>query len=560
MARVVDIDVTKNVVGLMRTTHTDDSFEDFIIQAGNNIEGLRYVENEEVKTVSGRITAVRCSCQKVTRVNVNSPVDYFANDVKIVDIVIDASSEYQSKIITIPAREIVEFAGVENVKSVHVLGHAIVDMDITYSDDTVEHQSLEVGDYLEDAVIMTKPGKPDITGNFKVAAFAYQAKANYPDITGVYLVGDTKEAGKHLVKFGDFIQFVEVPKVEIAVPNSLASIAAALNLADEVSVCLGVDVNIPLRDDGKIVTVMVNEGKTVDLDLSGHNLDVVAYAFYVNGGTLNITDSTGKGSINCSKANAAYPAVYVANGGTCNMLSGTIDTTHVDTSGGNVNWMYGVVCSGDGVFNMDGGEMIIGAAAGISITNGTASGEGAKFIIGGDSIITSKECAGVYLADNKEVVIKDNAVINGGIVARLGNITVKDNARVIAQTNKDVIVTPGVLACASGVEAVDAGILALTGMYNSALGNDFNISIEGNAMVSSSYGSAVEVALVNTRYDQKATVDVDSARNLRSNWKVWTHDDLAVQAMEAGKTLAPETNTTDLTITMAGKVVYPVVD
>jgi len=560
MARVVDIDVYKNVVGRMVTSFSDGSFQDYIIKAGDNIEGLRYVENEEVKSVTGRITAVRCSCQKVTRVNVNAPVDYFEDDVRIVDIVVDASSEYQSKIITIPAREIVEFAGVENVTSVHVHGHAIVDMDITYSDDTVEHQSLEVGDYLEDAVIMTKPGKPDITGNFKVAAFAYQAKANYPEITGVYLVGDTKEAGKHLVKFGDFIQFVEVPKVEIAVPDSLAAIAAALNLADEVSVCLGVDVTIPPRSDGKITTVMINEGKTVDLDLSGHNLNVLAYAFYVNGGTLNITDSTNKGAINCSMANVAYPAVYVANGGTCNMLSGTIDTTHVDTSGENVNWMYGVVCSGDGVFNMSGGEMIIGAAAGISITNGTASGEGAKFTIGGDSVITSKECAGVYLADNKEVVIKDNATINGGIVARLGNVIVKDNARVIAQTNKDLIVDPGVLACASGVDAVAAGMLALTGMYNSDLGNDLNFVIEDNASVSSSYGNAVEIALVNTRYDQKADVDINSARNLKNNWKVWTHDDLAVQATEAGKTLPPETNTTDLTIKVAGKVVYPSLD
>ena len=557
MSRVVNIDVKPITAACMVTTHSDGSFETFVMKPDDMVEDLRYVDKGIIKTISGRVSSIRVSCLKVTKVKVATPVDYFSKDVSILSIDIDASTAMQSNIVTVNAREIVEFADVTDVTSVHVIAHPIVDMDITYSDETVEHQSLEVGDYLENVEIMTGPGKPDMTGSFKVAAFAYTAKYNKPDITGAYLISADGANPNSMVKFTNFIRFVEVPSIEIASPNSLASIAAALNLSDEVSVSLGVDVDIPLTEQGKISTIMINEGKTVDLDLSGHNLNVVAYAFYVNGGTLNISDTSGEGKIVTSAKNAAYPAVYVNTAGTCNMYSGTIDTSQVPLEEGDFNWMYGVVCSGDGVFNMLGGEMVIGAAAGISITNGTASGTGAQFTIGGDSIITSKECAGVYLADNKAVTIQDNAVINGGIVARIGEINVKGKAKVNAQDNQDVIIAPGVLACQSGVEAVAAGILALTGNYNSALGNDLCINIEDTGMVYSKYGKAIEIGTVNTNYDQVATVYINSKSNLRSDYCVWNHDQLAEQAAEAGKTLKPETNTTDLTIFIAGEQVYP---
>lgn len=557
MSRVVNIDVKPITAANVVTSYTNGSFEIYTIKPNDTIEGLRYVDHGTVKSISGRISSIRVSCLSTSKVKVASPVDYFSKDVSIISIDVDASTEMQSNIVTVDAREIVEFEGITDVTSVHVVAHPIVDMDITYSDDTVEHQSLEVGDYLENVEIMTTPGKPDITGNFKVGAFAYTAKYNKPDITGAYLISADGTNTNTMVKFTNFIRFVEVPSIEIASPDSLASIAAALNLSDEVSVSLGVDVDIPLTEQGKISTILINEGKTVDLDLSGHKITTKAYAFYVNGGTLNISDTTGNGGIVTTAKNNAYPAVYVNTAGTCNMYSGTIDTSQVPLEEGDYNWMYGVVCSGDGVFNMLGGNMIIGAAAGISITNGTASGTGAQFTIGGNSVITSKECAGVYLADNKSVTIQDNATINGGIVTRIGTVTVKDKAKIVAQTNQDVIVSPGVLACQSGVEAVAAGILALTGNYNSALGNDLCINIEDSASVYSTYGKAIEIGTVNTNYDQVATVYVNSKYNLKSDYQVFNHDQLAAQAAEAGRTLKPETNTTDLTIFIAGEQVYP---
>ena len=556
MSRLVDLNITQNIAAKIVVRFSSGSINETILNVGDVIEGLRWVEDEEVKSITGRVSKIHTACLSVTKVNVNSPKDNFNKDVRVTSIVVDYSTEYESKLVTVDAKEVVEFEGQTDVVKVDVIPYPTVDMEFIYSDDTVVTNTVAIGDLIKDAVIMTELKKADITGDFFVKAFQYNVNLNKINITGFYLYN--QEVGYILAKLEKFISFNKVPKTDITDSASLSSIAAALELEDEVSISVDVDVEIPIRDDGKITTVLIGEGKTVDLDLNGHSITTQAYAFYVNGGTLNISDNSGNGTIKATIPNKAYPAVYVANGGTCNMESGTIDTTDVDDSGDNVNWLYGVVCSGDGVFNMTGGKMIIGAASGISITNGTASGEGARFTIGGDAVITSKECAAIYLADNKSVVIKDNAIINGGIVARMGDIIIKDKAKVNAQTNLDVIESVGELACVSGVTAVASGILGLTGVYNSALGNDLNITIEGNSpVITSKYGNAIEIGLVNTLYDQKAEVNVASNRNLESSWRVYSHDELAEQASAAGKTLKPEATTTDLTIKIKGEVVYP---
>jgi uncharacterized Zn-binding protein involved in type VI secretion len=223
--------------------------------------------------------------------------------------------------------------------------------------------------------------------------------------------------------------------------------------------------------------------------------------------------------------------------------------------------MYGVVCSGDGVFNMTGGEIITQAAAGISITNGTASGSGAQFNIGGNAKITAKDCCAIYLADNKSVNISENAVINGGIVARMGDINVTGKAVVNGFPAGTEIYPLGKLVCESGCEKANAPILALTGCYKSALGNDMNINITKNAKVNGFIDNAIDIATINTLYEQVVNVNIESSRNINAPAKVWNiydHAALAEMAAEQGKTLALEKVTTDLTVMVNGKPEWPV--
>lgn len=563
MARLIKNSITQEISCNVITKFTSGEESVKHIAIGDIVEDLRYVKDKAIVKVSGKVTDIKYSIQKITKPDPKNPVDTFETDVRIESLIIDASEQYHSNVITVPAMEILEDEGVLDVDRMFVKAHARTLMKMEYSDGRIEDRDLEFGDILKEMKIMTRPGNPDITGDFKLASFVFVSQQGKANITGLYLVRLEGSITLTTAIFDNIIEFIETPQVEVNNPESLADISAALNISEngEAYATLGVDVTIPPREDGKITTTMINSGQTLHLDLGGHSITTKAYAFYVNGGTLDIT---GEGEIDAAMPDKAYPAVFVASDGTCNMESGLIDTTNIQLEEGQVNWMYGVVCSGNGIFNMTGGKIVTAGASGISITNGTASGEGAKFTIGGDAVLESLENAAIYLADNKSVDICDNAIVRGGIVARMGDITVRDNAQVQGHSNPEIVTNIGVLATQSGVDPLAGGISALTGVYRSELGNDCNIIIKDNAKVTSPLGSAVEVAFVNTVVDQTATATIEKSANQASKdgqvWKIYTHDELAALAQEGGKTLNPEVSSTDLTVTVDGEVVYPVVD
>lgn len=560
MARIVknteNVLLSCNII----TKYSDGTSSTLNIKEEDEVTDLRYRVGELIIPISGRVSAINFTCPKITRVNLNKPLDNFSKDVKIKSIVIDKSEDYESDVVAIPAEDLMGEEGESTVDSISVLADVKVTMDMEYTDGSVVNQDLEIGDVIKDAVIMTSPKKPDLTGIFKLVAWAYKATKTGVNVTGVYLRSLTGVTQN--VSFERFISFTEADSANVSDPSSLVEISEALNGSEtgEVFATLGVDVAIPDRPDGKITTTLIALGKTLNIDLNGHKITTKAYAFYVNGGELNISDSTGKGGIICTEGDKkAYPAVYV-NGGVCNMTGGLIDTTQAITPEGSENWLYGVVCSNDGVFNMTGGTMKIKGASGISITNGTASGAGASFIIGGDSKITSTECAAIYLADNKSLVIKDNAVIEGGMVLRMGDISIEGNATVNGHRNKDIVYPLGEQVVLSGVGAPEAPILALTGIYNSSLGNDMNINIAKTAKVNGYLKNGIDIAMINTLYDQNVDIDIEDKKSINaksSKWNIYTHDELAELAAEAGKTLAPENSTTNLTIKANGKIVYP---
>ena len=561
MARIVKNTVNTVLSCNIVTNYENNSSTVNTLKVDDVVENFRYKKGDTIETISGRISKINYDCKRITRVNLNKPTDNFSKDVKVDSIEIDSSEDYESNVVKIPVSDIAGYEGESEISNVTVLAKAKVTMKMEYTDSSIVDQDLEVGDVLEDCVIMTSPKKADLTGVFKIVSWSYTYTNSIPNINGVYLKALSNGKTTN-VQFEKFISFEEADSTDVSNPSSLYEISEALNSSEtgEVFASLGVDVKIPDREDGKITTTAIPAGKTLNLDLNGHTITTKAYAFYVNGGELNISDTSGKGSIVCTFGDKkAYPAVYV-NNGVCNMTGGLIDTTKAEVPEGSENWLYGVVCSNDGVFNMTGGTMKIQGASGISITNGTASGEGARFTIGGTAKIESVESAAIYLADNKSVTIKDNAVITGGMVLRMGDISIEDNAVVNGHKDKSKVFPLGEQVVLSGVGAPEAPILALTGVYGSALGNDLNINIAKTAKVNGYIKNGIDIAFVNTLYDQKVDVNIENKNSVSAvnkKWDVYTHDELAALVTATGKTLAAEAHSTDLTIKVNGKTEYP---
>lgn len=559
MARLVNSVESQIVTCKVVTKFEDGNESSKVITVGDVVEGLRYIENHQLLSISGKVKEIGISCPSVTPVDYLNPVDYFAKDCIITSLVVDASEQYESKVVTVNAREIVEDEGVLNVVKVDVIAVPNITLEMSYTDGTTVHQDIAVGDVICDAVIMTSPGKPDIKGDFVIAAFKYSFASRRMIFSGIYL--SPLSGGPSIyASFDNIIRFTEKPRSDVTESDSLSQLATALLENDEVYAFLGTDVTIPARDDGKITTLVVDAGKSLTVDLGGHDLNTQAYAFYVNGGTLTIRDTDGDGKITACIKNKAFPAVFVASDGTCNMEGGTIDTTRAELGPDDYNWLYGVVCSGNGVFNMTGGKIVTEDAAGLSITNGTASGAGAQFNISGDAVITSNDCTAIYLADNKSVNISGKAVINGGVMLRMGDLNVSENAVINGVPAGTPIYPLGKLVCESGCENHSAAVLLMTGCYQSELGNDLNVNVLDNARINGYIDNAIDVARIDTKYDQIVNVNISDSSKIRyvSNiWQVLDHDTLADMAAAQGKVLPPKAANTTLTITVDGDKEYP---
>ena len=561
MARVVSIQ-SKAVVSLSIITRFADGTDSTrTFKVGDTVENLRYIENGEVKTVSGHVDDITFNVRSSTINSGMNAKNTFGRDVRAINVVIDGSDVYDSKLYTIPVKEIVEDEGVENVIKVDNVTSIVVDITIEYSDGTIEETSLEPGDIVDATIMNSVRGKPDYEGRYSLVAFTYKNVNNQPSITGMGL--KNVDTGKMVVtSIGRIIKIHEIPTAKVTDFADIAPfLAEKFATEDEVAITLAGDVTVPERTDGKIVTTMINAGKKLTVDLAGHKFATKAYAFYVNGGEIAISDSTGNGKIEAGMPGVAYPAVQVT-GGVCTMTGGTIDCTNVEVPEGSYNWMYGVVCSKDGIFNMTGGKIHIAEASCVSITNGTASGIGAQFIIGGKSELVSDEGPAVYNADQKTVVIKDNAVVKGGILARLGTVVVEGNGTVEDYRVSGEISDLGEFLPQSGsISFYGYGPIAImSGCYTSQTGdNSIGVQLKDNATLKSSLGNGVVIVPLDTKMDQTVEVEIDNSVNInvaKDDVKVYTHEEL-MELAEAAGTASKITITNQSTVTVNGEQVFP---
>ena len=330
-----------------------------------------------------------------------------------------------------------------------------------------------------------------------------------------------------------------------------------------VEVKLGADIYVAPREDGKISTTLVPAGKTLKVDLNGHEYRCQAYAFYSTGGTIVIKDSKGTGSIVTELVDKTY-SIIQNNGGKVVLESGTLKAGAV-VEEGHHDYMYGIVNASGGVIEVNGGVISTVEAAALSINNGDGRGD---FYVRGNAVVKASAAPAIYQTSMDIVEISGNAKVLGGILARMGTYNIKDNAQVI--NNLATVENFGEVATFSGCFSSNYGFLAMTGCYkyngSGDLGNDLTVNVSGNALVKSVNGEAFAVGMLDNNYDQKAVCTIAADKNLEGtddgihSVKVMTYDDIKEIVEAAGKVMPAKKSTTDLTITIAGEVIWPVVE
>lgn len=424
MARLIRTDTKVNMSCSILTYLADGSILEKKVAVGDILEGLRYVKNGKVETVNGKV-------KQLTLQTASSKglVDNFKNDVKLISMVLDASEQYSAKTVTVPAMEIVEDAGVENVIRMGSVMSMTFEMDLTYSNGLTQHQSLQVGDVLDNMVIMgLKPGDPDITGKFTVASFSYTASNNIITVTAVNL---TDESGKTVsYDFKRFISFEEIITETVETAEDLVALLASDNKYLDLTVDQDITVEEPIvvaegkevvlnlgraaitstgdavaiDNKGKLtITGGVFETKAVNNDgemvLDGTNITTTAETegggAVINNGTLVIEDATLNVPFVGSTSDPKGPAC-IRNNGDLTIKKATLESASKRT--------YCIV-SADGVITVpEGAEVVInGVHGGIAFNGGTATIEGGEFV--------STEYYGLYVSND---ALTADIVVNGG--------------------------------------------------------------------------------------------------------------------------------------------------
>lgn len=340
---------------------------------------------------------------------------------------------------------------------------------------------------------------------------------------------------------------------------SIGDITAAINnsVDDVIEVKLIDDIEVPKREDGKITTVFVPDGKTLKVDLNGHEYKCQAYSFYVVGGTLVIKDtSTSKKGVIKTVLHNTYGAVMAMSNGKVVMEGGSIDTRTPDDKE-TPNYMYGIVCSTGATAEIKGNSVIhTDEASCISTNNTTGTGD---FFVSGNAMLICDGCAAIYQASMDKIELSGNAKVVGGIVARMGHVTVGGSAKVV---NNGFYVGyddfGSYLPTSNGPAPLPFGVFHAAGTYKGngeAGSNDFVLTVKENGSIESKDGVNVMVADLGTGYDQKSVVDL---KNDKTTWQVLSYDEAKEIVTASGKTLGNKIATTDITVKVGGATVYPV--
>lgn len=439
MARQIKTVSSSSVGVIVAAILNDGSVYSEHFHVGDIIEDLKYVKNEAVETVSGRVTRIYYQLLSTFKKNNTNPAKRFNDIFGVTSIQIDCSTQYKSDVRTVYVRDIIGHNVNEtDVERMVITPESILDLEVSLSDNTKTTVSVHEGDMLLGMKYISPTG--DVSGNFNIENFVYGS------ISGASF----KVEGLRLKNI-DTEQIVIVPVLAVkSCGKTPVEVSTAEDFANEVANISGIaQINLAASITPE-TAVRVNEGANLILNLNGCSViapeavnDRSIYAID-NYGTMKLTggyiEARGIENFGTMEIEDTTIVARDANGGAGIWNEGEIiigdgveistifEGSPSDTSGpgcvnnrndakltikgGNyqsVNRRCYAICSrGDVVIDPDTNVTVVGAHGGLAIDAGTAVVNGGTYV--------STEYYGLYVSNDgkKSEDGSPRVTVNGG--------------------------------------------------------------------------------------------------------------------------------------------------
>lgn len=273
MARIIEthLDPVLNVA--INTIYVNGNVSSSMFTKGDVINGLRYAENGDIKTITGKLCKVNYTTKTVKRnySSIETTKSYFSEDVTPVSISVDCSKEYESNIITVPVREILEFdAKGDEVARMMVSFNYGVQFVVELSDETSNEFTIREGSVYEALTYLDLETGKDVTTTAKVVAISYETGLSPKDVI-IIDNGVVKKLDVKLIK--NAVGEVSPCVTDAVTVNTMIEAGASVINLDKGEVASPIKVTGDVTILGAYPDIPVNskayKGKTTDTVISG---------------------------------------------------------------------------------------------------------------------------------------------------------------------------------------------------------------------------------------------------------------------------------------------------
>ena len=481
MARLINTTMVQNLYVNVKTIFTNETYSERKFTIDDMVEDLRYAENGEIKTITGRVASINYTMKAQLKWNSRNPSDTLAEDMTLKSITIDVSDQYHSNLVTVPCKEILEDQGANNVKMVQCIPQIKFDVNMYYSNRSVSTASIEVGDVFNNMIIINPANvgyDNDYVGTYKVIGMGYKSVNNRITVTTIAFqnLEDNKIVNAnidHILYLNELYTYNINNEEDLALAISSASNNDTITINGEIST-----VNNPIIFNNISVTMNLKNAVITTDNTENSGITVK------NGGALTINDltsnSVGRTLNNMYDTYHNFYIVGAVNESDLTINSGTFESGYP--------CIYG-----------DGSEVLIADGTFTSTYWGPLKVESGKLTING-GVFTGKKYSILTYGDSE-------CTINGGEFKAINDGADLDNGLIDLKNATIFNITNGTFevngATLFHINAVATGVVELN-----ISGGTFDVGISGELFAltygaSATYENNVSIQITGGNFSKK---------------------------------------------------------